>query len=356
MSAGTTVGSADERRPDRAQVGEEVLRVEDLAVHFPIRSGFRRRQVGLVRAVDSISFSLAAGETLGLVGESGCGKSTTALAIMRLVDASAGRILFRGDDILTSSRSALREVRRQVQIVFQDPLGSLNPRMTVERIVGEALEIHGVADRRANRDRVQELLSMVGLATEHGRRYPHQFSGGQLQRIGIARALALDPQVLVLDEPVSALDVSIQAQIVTLLQQLQEELGLAYLFISHDLSVVRHISDRVAVMYLGKIVEIGAADGVYGSPSHPYTRSLLSAVPVPDPSSAARRRRIVLQGDLPTASDPPSGCRFRTRCWKAQDRCAAEPPELVDLCGCGHPSACHFPEKVGSGGILSSKA
>ncbi len=329
--------------------GEEVLRVEDLAVRFPIRSGLRRRQVGAVRAVDGVSFSLAAGETLGLVGESGCGKSTTALAIMGLVRASAGRILFRGEDILSCTRAQLRQIRRQVQIVFQDPQGSLNPRMTVERIVGEALEIHGLADRRAIRARVAELLGLVGLAPEHANRYPHQFSGGQLQRIGIARALALDPQVLVLDEPVSALDVSIQAQIVTLLQRLQEELGLAYLFISHDLSVVRHISDRVAVMYLGRIVEIGAASGVYGAPTHPYTQSLLSAVPVPDPAAVQRRTRILLQGDIPSPSAPPSGCRFRTRCWKAEDRCAEEVPDLVDRCACDQPSACHFAEVAGAG-------
>ena len=348
MKTSSGQAMACQERGERATVGDEVLRVEDLTVHFPICSGWRRRQTGIVRAVDGVSFSLAAGETLGLVGESGCGKSTTALAIMRLVDATAGRILFRGDDILTRSGAELREVRRHVQIVFQDPQGSLNPRMTVERIVGEALEIHGVSDRRARRARVQELLAMVGLAPDHAGRYPHQFSGGQLQRIGIARALALDPQVLVLDEPVSALDVSIQAQIVTLLQRLQAELGLAYLFISHDLSVVRHISDRVAVMYLGKIVEIGAAAGVYRSPSHPYTQSLLSAVPVADPSAWDPAKRIVLAGDIPSPSAPPSGCRFRTRCWKAEDRCVVEAPALSDRCGCGVPSACHFAEVLSS--------
>ncbi len=337
-------GTVAEPDGDRVAVGDEVLRVEDLVVHFPIRSRLSRRGPEVVRAVDGVSFSLAPGETLGLVGESGCGKTTTALAIMRLVEATAGRILFREDDILTCSRTALREVRRHVQIVFQDPQASLNPRMTVERIVGEALDIHGLSDRRARRARVQELLAMVGLARDHADRYPHQFSGGQLQRIGIARALALDPQVLVLDEPVSALDVSIQAQIVTLLQHLQDKLNLAYLFISHDLSVVRHISDRVAVMYLGKIVEVGSAVGVYRSPSHPYTQSLLSAVPVADPSAWDAAKRIVLTGDIPSPAAPPSGCRFRTRCWKAQDRCAQEVPELIDRCGCGAPSACHFAE------------
>ncbi len=345
VALGEAVGHGGPRS-DRAPIGEEVLRVEDLAVHFPIRSAIRRRQIGLVRAVDGVSFGLAAGETLGLVGESGCGKSTTALAIMRLVEATAGRILFRGDDVLACSPSALREVRRHVQIVFQDPQGSLNPRMTVEGIVGEALEIHGGFDRPAIQDRVQELLGMVGLAPEHASRYPHQFSGGQLQRIGIARALALGPQVLVLDEPVSALDVSIQAQIVTLLQRLQDQLGLAYLFISHDLSVVRHISDRVAVMYLGTIVETGRAGDVYRSPTHPYTQSLLSAVPVADPGARDRTKRIVLHGDIPSPSAPPSGCRFRTRCWKAQDRCAEEIPELVARSGSGHPSACHFAEVI----------
>ena len=341
---GTGVGDGD-RRTERASIGEEVLRVEDLSVHFPIR-GALRRPVGVVHAVDGVSFSLSAGETLGLVGESGCGKSTTALAIMGLVQASAGRILFRGDDIVMSSPTEWREVRRHVQIVFQDAQGSLNPRMPVGRIVGEALEIHRMSDRGRIRARVQELLRMVGLAPDHATRYPHQFSGGQLQRIGIARALALDPQVLVLDEPVSALDVSIQAQIVTLLQRLQAELGLAYLFISHDLSVVRHISHRVAVMYLGKIVEMGAADGVYRSPTHPYTQSLLSAVPVADPGAWDPTKRIVLQGDIPSPSAPPSGCRFRTRCWKARDRCAEEAPELADRCGSGHPSACHFAEVI----------
>jgi peptide/nickel transport system ATP-binding protein/oligopeptide transport system ATP-binding protein len=267
--------------------GEELLRVEDLAVHFTSRSGLHRRPAEPVRAVDGISFTLAAGETLGLVGESGCGKSTTALAVMRLVEPTAGRIVFRGEDITEHSRAELRRVRRDVQIVFQDPHASVNPRMTVNRIVAEPLEVHGGrrdrgrADR--NRRRVAELLRLVGLSPEHGGRYPHQFSGGQLQRVGIARALALDPKLLILDEPVSALDVSIQAQIITLLQRLQNQLGLAYLFISHDLSVIRHISHHVAVMYQGKIVEAGDRASVYGSPTHAYTKALLAAVPVPDP-------------------------------------------------------------------------
>jgi peptide/nickel transport system ATP-binding protein/oligopeptide transport system ATP-binding protein len=321
-----------------------MLRVEELAVHFPIRSGVLRRVTGKVRAVDGVKFTLAAGETLGLVGESGCGKSTTAMAIMRLVDATAGRILFKGQDLVGHSRQQMRDIRRSIQIVFQDPNGSLNPRMNINSIVAEPLQIHGMTDREERRKRVAELLTMVGLQPEHGNRYPHQFSGGQLQRIGVARALALDPQLLVLDEPVSALDVSIQAQIITLLERLQEELELAYLFISHDLSVVRHISDRVAVMYLGKIVETGERDAVYRRPTHPYTQSLLSAVPVPDPSNRDSGQRILLEGDIPTASDPPSGCRFRTRCWKARDQCAEEVPDLVDRFGHGHPSACHFAE------------
>ncbi|MBW3649646.1 MAG: dipeptide ABC transporter ATP-binding protein [Actinobacteria bacterium] len=326
------------------QPADEVLRVEDLRVHFPIRSGMFRRVRGHVRAVDGITFSLAAGETLGLVGESGCGKSTAALALMRLVEPTAGRILFEGRDLAACSSSDLREMRRRMQIVFQDPYGSLNPRMSVQDIVGESLDIHDLGTNRERRERVADLLQMVGLQPEHGARYPHQFSGGQLQRIGIARALALNPRVLVLDEPVSALDVSIQAQLITLLQRLQEELGLAYLFISHDLSVVRHISNRVAVMYLGTIVEMGDRDAVYGAPTHPYTQSLLSAVPVPDPSVRERRNRLVITGDMPSPASPPSGCRFRTRCWKARDRCAEEVPDLVDRQGLGHRSACHFAE------------
>ena len=346
------VAGQPESLDDRVAPGEEILRVEDLVVHFPVRAGILRREVARVRAVDGISFSLAAGETLGLVGESGCGKSTTALAILRLVEPTSGRIWFKGHELSRLSSREMRPVRRNVQIVFQDPHGSVNPRMNVLHIVGEALRIHGVTDRAQVRERVVGLLRKVGLQPEHADRYPHQFSGGQLQRIGIARALALDPQVLVLDEPVSALDVSIQAQIIALLEGLQEELGLAYVFISHDLSVVRHISDRVAVMYLGKIVEIGTRDQLYSAPTHPYTQSLISAVPVPDPARRTRGRRILLQGDLPTSVDPPSGCRFRTRCWKAQEVCADEVPELIDRFEHGHPSACHFAElRAPDGGL-----
>ncbi len=335
---------AHAQQGDVSGPGGELLRVEDLVVHFPIRSGLLRRVVGQVHAVDGVSFSLAAGETLGLVGESGCGKTTIALAIVRLVEPTAGRILLEGRDITRLSAKELRDVRRRVQIVFQDPHASLNPKMTVGSIVAEPLVVHQACDPGERRERVAELLRLVGLKPEHHNRYPHQFSGGQLQRIGIARALALEPRVLVLDEPVSALDVSIQAQVITLLQELQERLDLAYLFISHDLSVVRHISDRVAVMYLGTIVEAGERDSVYRTPTHPYTQSLLSAVPVPDPGRREEAHRLVPQGDIPSPASPPSGCRFRTRCWKSQDRCAEEGPALLDRFGHGHPSACHFAE------------
>ena len=340
-SPAATSQPVDATAPSRVRAGEELLRVEDLVVHFPIRSGPLLRVTGQVHAVDGVSLALAAGETLGLVGESGCGKSTLALTIMRLLEPTSGRIMFRGTDISAYSGRRLRSIRRGIQIVFQDPHASLNPRMTVQQIVAEPFEIHHLLDRGQRRARVGELLELVGLSPEHARRYPHQFSGGQLQRVGIARALALEPQVLVLDEPVSALDVSIQAQIITLLQELQKRLGLAYLFISHDLSVVRHIADRVAVMYLGAIVETGERRAIYQQPTHPYTQALLAAVPIPDPSRRDRARPLA-SGELPTAARPPSGCRFRTRCWKADERCACEPPELVDRFGHGHPSACHY--------------
>ncbi|WP_053719354.1 ABC transporter ATP-binding protein [Saccharothrix sp. NRRL B-16348] len=324
----------------------ELLAVHDLVKHFPVTRGVVfRRTVGRVRAVDGVSFSLRAGETLGVVGESGCGKSTLAQVLMRLEPPTSGTALFEGEPMFSLRGSALRRWRRDMQIVLQDPYTSLNPRMTVGDIVGEPFEIHPeVAPRGSRAGRVRELLDVVGLNPEHLNRYPHQFSGGQRQRIGIARALALRPKLIVCDEPVSALDVSIQAQVMNLLAELQAEFGLAYVFIAHDLSVVRHLSDRVAVMYLGKIVEIGTEEQIYQHPTHPYTQALLSAVPVADPALRGRRDVIRLTGDVPSPVDPPSGCRFRTRCWKARDVCAVEEPALITRVG-AHPSACHFAEE-----------
>jgi peptide/nickel transport system ATP-binding protein len=325
-----------------------VLRVENAVKHYPItRGAVLQKRVGTVKAVDGVSFELRRGETLGLVGESGCGKSTLARLLMRLEPPTAGRAHLNGRDIFKLHGGELRALRRRMQMVMQDPYTSLNPRMTVGDIVGEPYEIHPDVVPRGSRVRaVQELLELVGLSPEHVNRYPHQFSGGQRQRIGIARALALRPEVLICDEPVSALDVSIQAQVVNLLEQLQTELGLAYLFIAHDLSVVRHISHRVAVMYLGRIVETGTEDEIYRRPTHPYTQALLSAAPVPDPTARAHRSVIRLAGDVPSPADPPSGCRFRTRCWKARERCATDEPHLVLRAVDPHPSACHYAEHL----------
>jgi glutathione transport system ATP-binding protein len=330
--------------PATEAAGRPVIEVTSLVKHFPIRGDtLMRRQVGETHAVCGVSLELNPHETLGLVGESGCGKSTTARTILQLLRATSGSVRFQGRELTTRSRHELRPVRQDIQIVFQDPFASLDPRMPVGEIVAEPLHVHKRWDRGTGPAQVAELFRLVGLNPEHRNRYPHEFSGGQRQRVGIARALALEPRVLVLDEPVSALDVSIQAGVVNLLEELQDRLGLSYLFIAHDLSVVRHISDRVAVMYLGKLVEVGTRTQVYDAPSHPYTQALLSAVPVPDPEVERRRQRILLAGDVPSAVSPPSGCRFRTRCWKTQDICATQEPELIDR-GQGHPVACHFAE------------
>ena len=326
---------------------EVVLKAENLVKHYPIKAGVLRRTVGHVKAVDGVSFDLYKGETLGIVGESGCGKSTLARMLMRLEEPTAGKLTFDGVDVYSQKGGAMRRLRRDIQIVFQDPYTSLNPRMTVGDIVGEPFEIHtDVLTKRDRRQRVQQLLELVGLNPEHIHRYPHQFSGGQRQRIGIARGLALNPKVIICDEPVSALDVSVQAQVVNLLAELQAGLGLAYIFIAHDLSVVRHISDRVGVMYLGKIVEIGDEDQIYSRPTHPYTQALLSAVPMPDPTLRNSREQIVLTGDVPSPANPPSACRFHTRCWKAQEICSIDEPLLIERPDgqSAHVSACHFAE------------
>jgi oligopeptide transport system ATP-binding protein len=355
------LGGAGDPTAGRPGDGRPLLEVDDLRMWFPVRKGILQRRVGWVHAVDGISFDLREGETLGLVGESGCGKSTTGRAILQLYRPTSGQIRFEGTELNALKGPELRRRRKDMQIIFQDPYASLDPRLTVQSIVAEPLEVHGIGDGRVRRERVAQLLEVVGLDPSMAARYPHEFSGGQRQRIGIARAIALDPRFIVCDEPISALDVSIQAQVVNLLEELQERLRLTYLFIAHDLSVVRHICDRVAVMYLGKIVELGPRDAVYGRPMHPYTGALLSAVPVPDPAIERQRRRIILTGDVPSPVDPPSGCRFHPRCPLAEQICREVEPPLEPM-GPGptngslpvlqaeHLVACHFRDRIAQAG------
>jgi oligopeptide transport system ATP-binding protein len=335
-------------QPAERAFGENLVEADHIKVHFPITAGFFQRTVGAVRAVDDISFEIRKGETLGLVGESGCGKSTTGRALIRLRELTDGVVRFEGVDLTSLKRDALRRMRRRMQIIFQDPYSSLNPRMTVGSIIAEPIETHKLASGKAKLDRVKELLELVGLNARYTNRYPHEFSGGQRQRIGVARALAVEPEFIVCDEPISALDVSIQAQVLNLLVDLRERFGLTYLFIAHDLSVVRHISDRVGVMYLGKIVELGPPSAIYETPAHPYTRALLSAVPIPDPRAERRRKRVILTGDVPSPANPPSGCRFHTRCWLYErlgkpENCRTEDPELRTVQS-DHRAACHYAE------------
>src|SRR5690349_8492784 len=325
-----------------------LIDVEDLKVHFPIRSGIFQTEVGTVKAVDGVTFQVRRGETLGLVGESGCGKSTTGRAMIRLREPTEGKVSFDGIELGKLKTNELRKMRRRMQIIFQDPYGSLDPRMTVGSIISEPIETHHLAEGAARKERIADLLRIVGLDPKYVTRYPHEFSGGQRQRIGVARALAVEPEFIVCDEPISALDVSIQAQVLNLLTDLREQLGLTYLFIAHDLSVVKHISDRVAVMYLGKIVEIGPPDRMYAAPGHPYTRALLSAVPVPDPEAERKRKRVILKGDVPSPVNPPSGCRFHTRCWLYErlgrpENCRTIDPPLREI-GPDTKAACHYAE------------
>ena len=328
-----------------------LLEVRDLKKHFPIRTGVLKRTTGHVYAVDGISFDVEKGETMGLVGESGGGKSTVGRTVLRLTEATGGAVTFEGVDVMKASRSEMNALRRDMQIVFQDPYASLNPRMRVRDIVGEALKIHKIGTESEQKKRVQELLETVGLNAEHAERYPHEFSGGQRQRIGIARALSLNPKLIVLDEPVSALDVSIRAQVLNLLEDLQDEFDLTYLFVSHDLSVVKHISDRVAVMYLGKLVEVSDSAVLYDQPQHPYTEALLSAVPIPDPHTERSRKRIVLEGDVPSPANPPAGCVFHPRCPRAQEICTTAMPALASTgdAGARHEAACYFPARFSGG-------
>jgi len=346
----TAATQADTAAKDGANgpEGPNLVEVENLKVYFPIRSGIFKNVKGQVRAVDDISFEVRRGETLGLVGESGCGKSTTGRALIRLREPTAGTVRFDGVDLTTLKANRLRSLRRRMQIIFQDPYGSLDPRMTVGSIISEPLDTHKLAKGEQKRERVADLLKMVGLDPSYVNRYPHEFSGGQRQRIGVARALAVEPEFIVCDEPISALDVSIQAQVLNLLTDLRDRLGLTYLFIAHDLSVVKHISDRVAVMYLGKIVEIGPPDQIYAGPGHPYTRALLSAVPVPDPVMERKRRRVILKGDVPSPANPPSGCRFHTRCWLYEklgqpENCRTIDPPLREVAP-DQKAACHYAE------------
>ncbi len=339
--------NGDSRPPSSSPI----LTVKDLTKTFPVRKGVLGRAAAVIQAVTDVSFSIFPGQTLGLVGESGSGKSTTALCITRLLEVTSGSIVFEGQELADLSRRNMRPIRRNMQIVFQDPYSSLDPRMTVKEIIAEPLRVYGVYGGRGQGERkVHELLEKVGMNASDAARFPHEFSGGQRQRISIARALALEPRLLVLDEPVSALDVSVQAQVTNLLRDLQDAMGLAYLFIAHDLAVVHHVSDWIAVMYLGRIVEYGSVDQVFSEPTHPYTQALLSAIPNADPTKADDLdEKIILTGEVPDPADPPSGCRFRTRCWKAESICAEVSPELVDTLGIGHPSACHFPELQVSG-------
>jgi oligopeptide/dipeptide ABC transporter ATP-binding protein len=336
-----------EKGEARPATNGSLLELRNVKMHFPIKAGVLRRTVGHVKAVDGVDLAVRRGETLGLVGESGCGKSTLARVVLRLLEPTGGEVLFEGENILSYDRKRMLGVRRNMQIVFQDPYASLNPRMSVGNIVAEPLRTHNVSGGPERKRRVQELLEVVGLSPEHYNRYPHEFSGGQRQRIGVARAIALNPRLIICDEPVSALDVSIQAQVVNLLQDLQREFELTYVFIAHDLSVVKHISDRVAVMYLGKIVEVADRKELYGNPRHPYTASLLSAIPVPDPRKERERRRIVLRGDVPSPASPPPGCHFHTRCPRAQDYCRRNEPPLEPQGSEDHRAACFFPVMEG---------